>query len=93
MEQIEEVNKMLWPELIRAIVLFVSLVNIFLLLILFNIFWSNHRELKTKFSSGLLIFTMVYMLKRLQLDLSVIIAFTVLSQLMNLAFLRIWGRF
>jgi MFS family permease len=29
----------------------------------------------------------------LQLGLSVIIAFTVLSQIMNLAFLRIWGRF
>jgi MFS family permease len=38
-------------------------------------------------------FFTVYMLKRLQLDLSVIIAFTVLSQIMNLAFLRIWGRF
>jgi MFS family permease len=38
-------------------------------------------------------FFTVYMLKRLQLDLSLIIAFTVLSQIMNLAFLRIWGRF
>jgi MFS family permease len=38
-------------------------------------------------------FFTVYMLKRLQLGLSVIIAFTVLSQIMNLAFLRIWGRF
>jgi MFS family permease len=38
-------------------------------------------------------FFTVYMLKILQLDLSLIIAFTVLSQIMNLAFLRIWGRF
>jgi MFS family permease len=38
-------------------------------------------------------FFTVYMLKRLQLDLYVIIAFTVLSQIMNLSFLRIWGRF
>ena len=38
-------------------------------------------------------FFTVYMLKRLQLDLSLIIAFTVLSQIMNIAFLRIWGRF
>jgi MFS family permease len=38
-------------------------------------------------------FFTVYMLKRLQLDLSLIIAFTVLSQIMNLAFLRIWGGF
>ncbi len=38
-------------------------------------------------------FFTVYMLKRLQLDMSFIIALMVLSQLMNLAFLRIWGRF
>ena len=38
-------------------------------------------------------FFTVYMLKRLQLDLSLIIVFTVLSQIMNIAFLRIWGRF
>ncbi|PIP14010.1 MAG: MFS transporter, partial [bacterium (Candidatus Stahlbacteria) CG23_combo_of_CG06-09_8_20_14_all_40_9] len=38
-------------------------------------------------------FFTVYMLKRLQLDMSFIIGFTVLSQLTNLAFLRIWGRF
>ncbi len=38
-------------------------------------------------------FFTVYMLKRLQLDLSVIIAFTVLSQIMNLVFLRLWGNF
>ncbi len=38
-------------------------------------------------------FFTVYMLKRLQLGLSVIIALTVLSQIMNIAFLRIWGRF
>jgi MFS family permease len=38
-------------------------------------------------------FFTVYMLKRLELDLSLIIAFMILSQMMNLAFLRIWGRF
>jgi MFS family permease len=38
-------------------------------------------------------FFTVYMLKRLQLDMSVIIALAVLSQLMSLAFFRIWGRF
>jgi len=38
-------------------------------------------------------FFTVYMLKRLQLDMSFIIALMVLSQLANLAFLRIWGRF
>lgn len=38
-------------------------------------------------------FFTVYMLKRLQLDLSLIIAFTILSQIINIAFLRIWGGF
>jgi len=38
-------------------------------------------------------FFTVYMLKTLQLDMSLIIALTVLSQLVNIAFLRIWGRF
>ncbi|MDY6966861.1 MAG: MFS transporter [Halobacteriota archaeon] len=38
-------------------------------------------------------FFTVYMLKRLQFDLSIIIAFTILSQLTSLAFLRLWGRF
>ncbi len=38
-------------------------------------------------------FFTVYMLKRLQLDLSVIIALTILSQIMNLVFLRLWGNF
>jgi len=38
-------------------------------------------------------FFTVYMLKRLQLDMSFIIALTVLSQLTNLGFLRIWGKF
>lgn len=38
-------------------------------------------------------FFTVYMLKRLQMELSFIIALTVLSQLTNLAFLRIWGKF
>jgi MFS family permease len=38
-------------------------------------------------------FFTVYMLKRLELEMSMIIALLVLSQLMNLAFLRLWGRF
>jgi MFS family permease len=38
-------------------------------------------------------FFIVYMLKRLQMDMSFIIALAVLSQIMNLAFLRIWGKF
>lgn len=38
-------------------------------------------------------FFTVYMLKRLQLDMSFVIVFSILSQVMNLAFLRIWGRF
>lgn len=38
-------------------------------------------------------FFTVYMLKRLQLDMSFIIALMVLSQLTSLVFLRIWGRF
>jgi len=38
-------------------------------------------------------FFTVYMLQRLELDMSFIIILLVLSQIMNLAFLRIWGRF
>jgi MFS family permease len=38
-------------------------------------------------------FFTVYMLKRLELDMSLIIALTVLSQLTSLAFYGIWGRF
>ncbi len=38
-------------------------------------------------------FFTVYMLKRLRMDMSFIIALTVLSQIMNLIFLRIWGKF
>jgi MFS family permease len=37
-------------------------------------------------------FFTVYMLKRLQMNMSLIIALTVLSQIMNLAFLHIWGK-
>lgn len=37
-------------------------------------------------------FFTVYMLNRLQLSMSLIIALTVLSQIMNLTFLRIWGK-
>jgi hypothetical protein len=38
-------------------------------------------------------FFTVYMLKRLGLGLSVVIALTVLSQTVNSGFIRIWGRF
>ncbi len=38
-------------------------------------------------------FFTVYMLKRLQLDMSFVIAFTIVSQVMNFSFLRIWGTF
>lgn len=38
-------------------------------------------------------FFTVYMLKRLDLDMSLVIGFTVLSQLSHLSFLRIWGKF
>lgn len=38
-------------------------------------------------------FFMVYMLKRLGLSLSFIIGLSILSQIMNFAFLRIWGRY
>ena len=38
-------------------------------------------------------FFTVYMLKRLELGLSVVIALTVLSQTVNIGFIRIWGRF
>jgi len=48
--------------------------------------WSFAVNLATPF------FT-VYMLKRLEMDVSVIIALSVLSQIMNIAFLRMWGRF
>jgi MFS family permease len=48
--------------------------------------WSFAVNLATPF------FT-VYMLKSLQLNMSLIIALTVLSQITNLAFLSIWGRF
>jgi MFS family permease len=38
-------------------------------------------------------FFTVYMLKSIQLDMSSVVALTVLSQLVNIAVLRIWGRF
>lgn len=38
-------------------------------------------------------FFMVYMLKRLQLSMSFIIGLSILSQVMNFIFLRLWGRF
>jgi MFS family permease len=38
-------------------------------------------------------FFTVYMLKRLEMDMSYVIGLTVLSQLMNAAFLRLWGTF
>ncbi len=55
-------------------------------LIQFLFFWS--------FASNLAIpFFAVYMLKRLGLPLSWVIGLSVLSQLFNISFLRIWGRF
>ena len=39
------------------------------------------------------LFFMVYMLKRLGLSMSMIIGLTVLSQVANIAFLKIWGKF
>ena len=45
------------------------------------------------FATNLVIpFFTVYMLKRLQLNMSIVIALTALSQILNVAFLRIWGR-
>jgi len=38
-------------------------------------------------------FFMVYMLKRLGLSMSFIIAMSILSQVVNFAFLKVWGRF
>jgi MFS family permease len=38
-------------------------------------------------------FFMVYMLKRLGLSMSFIIGFSIVSQVLNFAFLRIWGKF
>jgi len=38
-------------------------------------------------------FFMVYMLKRLGLSMSFIIGLSILSQIMNFAFLRVWGKF
>jgi len=38
-------------------------------------------------------FFTVYMLKRLKLEMSLIIALSVVSQLMSVAFFRVWGRF
>ncbi|ODS40130.1 MFS transporter [Candidatus Altiarchaeales archaeon WOR_SM1_SCG] len=55
-------------------------------LILFLGSWSFAVNLAAPF------FT-VYMLQRLELDMSFIIVLLVVSQIMNLAFLRIWGRF
>lgn len=55
-------------------------------LIMFSSSWSFAVNLAAPF------FT-VYMLKRLQLDISFIIILAVVSQLMSLVFFRIWGRF
>lgn len=38
-------------------------------------------------------FFTVYMLKRLQLHMSLVMVLTVLSQIMNFVFMRLWGRF
>jgi len=55
-------------------------------LTLFSGWWSLAANLAAPF------FT-VYMLKRLELNMSLIIGLTVLSQLVYIAFLRIWGGF
>ncbi len=55
-------------------------------LIMFSSSWSFAVNLAAPF------FT-VYMLKRLQLDISFIIILAVVSQLMSLVFFRIWGKF
>jgi len=55
-------------------------------LLVFSSAWSFAVSLATPFF-------MVYMLKRLEVGLSYIIALSVLSQIMNFIFLRIWGRF
>jgi len=55
-------------------------------LIAFSCSWSFAVNLAAPF------FT-VYMLKRLGLSMSLIIGLSVLSQLLNFAFLRIWGKF
>jgi MFS family permease len=55
-------------------------------LTLFSGWWSLSANLAAPF------FT-VYMLKRLELNMSVIIGLTVLSQLVYIVFLGIWGRF
>ncbi len=55
-------------------------------LIQFLLFWG--------FASNLAVpFFVVYMLKRLGLPLSWVIALSILSQLFNILFLRVWGRF
>jgi MFS family permease len=55
-------------------------------LLIFNAFWCFAINLAAPFFS-------VYMLKMLQLKLSYIIAFSILSQLTSILFIRIWGRY
>jgi len=55
-------------------------------LIQFLLFWGFASNLAVPFFA-------VYMLTRLGLPLSWVIAFSILSQLFNILFLRIWGRF
>jgi len=55
-------------------------------LVIFLGFWNFAVNLAVPF------FT-VYMLKRLKLGMSLIIALSVVSQLMSVAFFRVWGRF
>ena len=55
-------------------------------LIQFLLFWGFASNLAVPFFA-------VYMLQRLGLPLSWVIAFSILSQLFNIIFLRVWGRF
>lgn len=55
-------------------------------LLFFSLFWSFAVNLAAPF------FT-VYLLKWLELKMALVVALGVLSQLMNLAFFRIWGKF
>jgi Na+/melibiose symporter-like transporter len=55
-------------------------------LLIFNAFWCFAINLAAPFFS-------VYMLKMLQLKLSYVVAFSILSQITSIFFIRIWGRY
>jgi MFS family permease len=55
-------------------------------LLIFNAFWCFAINLAAPFFS-------VYMLKMLQLKLSYVVAFSILSQLTSILFIRIWGKY